>query len=316
MGEESKSIGEQGELIVNNFLELIGWNTPQSNISINCVHSIAHKSKTAKKERSTHGIDFFYANKSNLKINTLDNIVISVKFSASEYPKYPSTKFKEYISDLSQTLECFIRSDLRIESIMGFNEQRNIKKADDLGVLFWINNCNKSLQNITKEVATIETPKDLKFSRIYLVDNSRMVFIHKTITKMRSEYSNYLINFHYNQSDANFSDPEIIKYGTVMPVEYLTADILPFRLINDKDTIFGISTNDDFSEENLNSLLAYASDISLDFTNQLIILFPDYNKLSHNLICEKIIGKFNRRTHKTIVKILSFQSDFWSLGDE
>ncbi|MBB1475063.1 hypothetical protein [Shewanella sp. SG41-3] len=316
MGEDSKSIGEQGELIVRRFLELIGWVAYQSNIPINCMHSIEHKSTTAKKERKTHGIDYFYANKSNLKINTLDNIVISVKYSASEYPKYPSTKFKEHITDLSQTLECFIRSNLRTDSIAEFNDQRSIKKADDLGVLFWINNCKKSQQNIVKEVANIEIPKELKFSKIYLVDNSRVSFIHKTITYLKNKYENHEVNFHYNQSDANFSDPDIIKYGTIMPVEYLTADIIPFRLINDQETIFGISINDNFSEENLNSILAYASDISQDFTNELIILFPDYDNLEHKNIYEKVAGRFNKKQNRTIVKIHSFQNEFWSLGDE
>jgi hypothetical protein len=91
MGEKSKSIGEKGEKIVENFLRLIGWNNPQPNRTLTCLHPVEHKSKSANNSRTTHGIDFFYANKSHLKINTLDNIVISVKFSASEYPKYPST---------------------------------------------------------------------------------------------------------------------------------------------------------------------------------------------------------------------------------
>lgn len=318
MGERSKTIGEKGEQIVGNFLKMIGWNNPQPNRTLTCVHPIEHKSKQAKNNRTTHGIDFFYANKSNLKINTLDNIVISVKFSAAEYPKSPSTDFKTHLTDLSQTLECFVRSELRQDSITDFNDQRSIKKADDLGVLFWINNNKTSVQNIAKEVATIEIPKDLKFSSVYLVDNYRMAFIHQTLTKLNSKYSDYDINFHYNQSDANFSDPDIKKYGKSMPVEYLTADIIPFRLIDrvhNKD-LFCISLNDNFSEQNLNYILSYASDVSLDFTTNFVILYPDYNELEHATIYEKSVGKFNRREHKISVRIHSFNTEFWSLGDE
>ncbi|WP_351010797.1 hypothetical protein [Shewanella sp. S1-58-MNA-CIBAN-0166] len=318
MGEKSKTIGEKGEKIVENFLKMIGWNNPQPNETIICQHPAEHKSKSSERPRATHGIDFFYANKSNLKINTLDNIVISVKYSAVEYPKYPSTMFKSHLTDLAQTLECFIRSELRQNSNSDFNELRSIKKADDLGVLFWINNNKTSTQNIAKDVATIEIPKDINFSSIYLVDNYRMAFIHQTLTKLNSKHSDFDINFHYNQSDANFSDSDIKKYGKSMPVEYLTADMIPFRLINrlNNEVIFCISLNDNFNEENLNYILSYASDVSLDFTTSFVILFPDYNELEHGVIGEKVIGKFNKREHKITVTIHSYTNGFWSLGDE
>jgi hypothetical protein len=145
-----------------------------------------------------------------------------------------------------------------------------------------------------------------------------MEFIHQTLAKINNKYSEYDINFHYNQSDANFSDPNIQKFGKSMPVEYLTADIIPFRLIdriNNKD-LFCISLNENFTEQNLNYLLSYASDVSLDFTTNFVLLYPDFNELEHIAIFEKSVGKFNKRENKISVKIHSLSTEFRSLGDE
>ncbi|MFQ1787067.1 hypothetical protein ACK39B_10755 [Aeromonas veronii] len=43
MGEFSKKVGEHGELIVKNFLSMIGWLSVQEGETIPCEHGEKHK---------------------------------------------------------------------------------------------------------------------------------------------------------------------------------------------------------------------------------------------------------------------------------
>ncbi|MCR3969359.1 hypothetical protein [Aeromonas veronii] len=62
MGEFSKKVGEHGELIVKNFLSMIGWLSVQEGETIPCEHGEKHKESSNAK--TTHGIDAFYSVKS------------------------------------------------------------------------------------------------------------------------------------------------------------------------------------------------------------------------------------------------------------
>ena len=112
MGELSRKIGEKGEKLVCKFLSIIGWEDFQDDESISCHSPTNHKRPSAIKDRTTHGIDAFFSSRSQLQDFTLENIIMSVKYTNSAYPANPSTKFKEHLKDLAETVECFMKSDL------------------------------------------------------------------------------------------------------------------------------------------------------------------------------------------------------------
>ena len=92
-GEKSKSSGEYGERIVSNFYKLIGWNSVEENVTIDCVND-KHKRKSY-----THGIDGYYGYKSELlKSHTQEDILISVKHTTNKYPSNPTSKLKLYLT--------------------------------------------------------------------------------------------------------------------------------------------------------------------------------------------------------------------------
>lgn len=82
MGELSKKIGEHGEMLVKNFLSMIGWNEIQDGVTIPCDREDKH-------DAHTHGLDVFHSVRSQLQDFTLDNVIVSVKYSSKPYPKSP-----------------------------------------------------------------------------------------------------------------------------------------------------------------------------------------------------------------------------------
>ncbi len=77
MGEFSKRIGELGEDIVVNFLELIGWQQPIRNLDITSIDPEKHG-------KNSHGIDAYFYYQSSVISRTLENILISVKYSKAD----------------------------------------------------------------------------------------------------------------------------------------------------------------------------------------------------------------------------------------
>jgi hypothetical protein len=83
------------------------------------IHKLSLFRKASVKKnssRKTHGIDVFYSTRSQLQYYTLDNIVLSVKYTSNPYPVNPSSKFKDHLKDLAHTIECFMSSDLRSQN--------------------------------------------------------------------------------------------------------------------------------------------------------------------------------------------------------
>lgn len=278
MGELSKKIGEHGEKVVKNFLSMIGWNEIQDGVTIPCDRGGEH-------DAQTHGLDVFHSVRSQLQDFTLDNVIVSVKYSAKPYPKSPISIFKRYLKDLAHTMECFMSSDHRVDNNYKY-EMTGVRASREIGVLFWLTNDKNTDQSIVGKIANIEIDKKLSFSSIHIVDNARLAFIYSSITFVKNQFSKKQFFFHYAFSSSNYSDPSITKFGQVMPVEYLTSNILPFRLVDgetDKVT-FCLSCFENFSEDVINRLMYLASDVSQDFTNDFIFLFPDYDHLSHHPI--------------------------------
>ncbi|MDA0107697.1 hypothetical protein OH456_06050 [Vibrio sp. La 4.2.2] len=314
MGELSKSIGEHGEKVVRNFLEVIGWSGAQEGESLACSEPQKHKRKQDS-DRKTHGIDLFYSSKSQLQDYTLDNVIISVKYTSKPYPSNPSATFKSHIKDLAQTIECFMCSELRSENNESY-EMTGISQACDTGVLFWLTNDRSSDQDVVSKVSSVQIEKDLEFGAIHIVDNNKASFIYDSITYIENKFTEDEIYFHYAFGSSNYNDPSIQKYGKVLPVEYLTSNILPFRVVSNNKVKFCISCSENFSEGSISRLLSLASDVSLEFTNEFIFLFPDYDPLSHESVVKKSTRLLAEKANHVDISVYSYENDFRGLINE
>lgn len=161
MGEWSKSIGEKGEDIVKFIFEnILNFNSLIENDSINCIRGYKHKDSNANSNKTTHGIDGLISYKNPLEDYTLDIGLISSKYTASEYPKYPSTLFKAHLKDLAQTLECFNNSKLKNDLNHNFVE---VNKTEILGILVWLSNSSDLNYDLISKVDNIQMDSDLIF---------------------------------------------------------------------------------------------------------------------------------------------------------
>lgn len=271
MGEKSKSSGELGENYVSNFLKLIGWNNMQSNESITCYESEKHNSNNSKDGRKTHGIDELYTYESPMDSNTFTHAVISVKHTIDNYPTSPNSKFKEYITELAYTIECFKESEL-------INQNRENTKRDNeeiIGILIWLSsNPEDRLTSLINKLNNPILKDDLVYERIHILDNDRIEFITKSINLIKEKFNQYKYSFYYIDTPNNLADSNKTYNGNILPIEMLSSDIQVFKLEKEKEIILAIVLKDEFNKDSLKRILGLVHRISNNLTSNVQILFP------------------------------------------
>ena len=300
MGEFSKRIGEIGEEIVVEFLALIGWYQPVRNFDIPSIDPEKH-------EKKTHGIDAYFHYKSPLISKTLENVLMSVKYSKDKYPNSPVAKFKNHYTDLGKAIESFKKSDIRAKNI---NNRSDIEAVFDRGILFWLNNVDEDSNDLIFKLSKLEAPKDFNHDGIFLVDNNKIEFFFSAIEFAKREYPNKEIEFTYFNTGLN-GDNDTPKNGKIMPIQYLASNILPMRvqIENDKNTLI-LCSKEKFEEDELIKLIGLAKNITANYQSKTVIAFPDYNRLLHEQIVDGAIQTFEEYSFTNLISVKNFNQNY------
>lgn len=282
MGEKSKNIGDKGESIVGNFLELIGWKPFQKGVAIDCIHKKKHG-------KETHGIDYLYSYNCPLHSDTLENVSISSKFSEDPYPISPSTGykglksvFKEHFEDLATTIECFKKSKERQLINKGFT---GVKRSKESGVLFWLNDHDSNINTgILEFLNNTRIDSKLIFDAIHVLDNRRINELTDALKFVKSEYNDGAeITFDYFNTGLNVGIHNRLTNGKILPIQYLSSQILPVRIEKkDGQKILQLISFENFDIDSLQRILGLAQNYVLNYQLQTIVSFPDYNPTQEN----------------------------------
>ncbi|MCG6189951.1 GapS4a family protein [Maribellus maritimus] len=300
MGEFSKRIGEIGEEIVAEFLALIGWHQLVRNFDIPSIDPEKH-------EKKSHGIDAYFHYKSPLISKTLENVLISVKYSKDKYPNSPVAKFKSHYTDLGKAIESFKKSEIRAKNN---NSYSDLEAIFDRGILFWLNNVDNDSNDLLFKLSKLEAPKDFYHDGIFLVDNDKIEFFFNAIEFSKRKYPTKIIEFTYFNTGLN-SDNDTPKNGRIMPVQYLASNILPMRvqLEDDKNTLI-LCSKEKFEEEELVKLLGLAKNITANYQSKTIIAFPDFNKLLHEHIVSNAIQMFEEFSFTNTISVENYNQNY------
>lgn len=277
MGELSKKIGEQGEKIVVNFLDAIGWSNTSYAIDLPCLLNDKHKHPNTEARR-THSIDGLFNYETPLFENILEHVVISVKFSDKKYKINSNSDFKSHCKDLATALECYEKSDLQNEYSEGYDA--TIDKTR--GLLIWIHNQDKYDSVVDKITTTIDN--DLVYDSIYVLDNNRINFLTTCINLIKRKYIDYTSSFHYIDTGDNPSTINKQYDGEILPLQMLFSDVQIFKLENNETNkvTLVIVLKDEFEDNNLRRLIGLAHSLSKNFIN-VDLYFPNYDELRNIL---------------------------------
>lgn len=304
MGEWSKKIGEHGENIIEKLFEIIGWNDMIKGIDIPCSNKL-HKNKNDN-QRNTHGIDFIFSYMNPLVSEQLSNVLISAKYKTIKYPNSAVSTFKGYINDLRTALECYEFSEFRDNNVSGFETS----SINDAGVLVWLNNNSTSDDLISKVSTARVTESDFNKS-LFIVDNKRVAFLLEVMEFIKTKADKYDYSFYYPNTGRNINPVTRENDGKILPLEYLNSSIIPIKLVNknnnnNKEKSLVLATIDNFEDGDFIRLIGLSKDISTELVGEVVIAFPDYDKLKHETSVLQAKQKFQVQDYTKNVRVVNY----------
>ncbi|WDV47874.1 hypothetical protein PV797_09315 [Clostridiaceae bacterium M8S5] len=314
MGERSKKSGEYGEKIIRNLLNKIGWNTNLNGIDIKCLKPEKHKHINSKSDRTSHGLDFLFQYACPLIDQMQQNIVISVK-NRAEYPKTSNgvtSKFKEFLKDISFALECF-PYDSRSRHRVG----NRIKSFEHVGVIFWLAYDEESSKGIIEDLQYFKNTDDLAYKTVYLVDNKRIKFLIDVIDFANQLDSNSKVEFYYPDTGFNIQNISSIKSGMILPVQYINSSIIPFKITDENNSqSLLLCINDNFSEDNLRRLIGLGQALTQKWQHRLILAFPNYKEMDDKETVSIVQSEFSDSDFAKRISVKSFNKGIRTLEEE
>ncbi|EBG8183865.1 hypothetical protein FJK27_20395, partial [Salmonella enterica subsp. enterica serovar Litchfield] len=269
MGEFSKLVGDVGENIVTNFLDLFGWENHVTNKYVKC--------HTQKHQKETHGIDALFAYHSPLESKTIENVIVSSKYSSNPYSSVPST-FKAHFEDIALAIECYNKSTLKKEINERLSTNGSCRKVET-GVLFYINNDETpEKQSIINQIKNTQSNSELKYRTIHVIDNKRAAFLFDSITFIRKKYGKDKVNFFYPPTSLNLMMIQKKYFGKIFPVEYISSPIIPFLIEqeNNEQPIICMVCSEPYSSDLLDGLISCTRDLVADISQNLMFVFEHY----------------------------------------
>lgn len=303
MGEWSKKIGEHGENVVEKFFEIIGWNDMIKGVDIPCSNEF-HKNENDN-QRTSHGVDFIFSYMNPLVSEQLSNVLISAKYKTTKYPNSATSTFKKYINDLITALECYEFSELKNNTISGFGTS----SINDAGVLVWLNNNSDSDDDLISKISTARVLETQSNKFLFVVDNKRVAFLLEVMKYVKTKTEKYDYSFYYPNTGRNINPITRENDGKILPLEYLNSSIIPIKLVNkynDKEKCLVLATIDNFEEDDLIRLIGLSKDISTELVGEVIIAFPDYDKLQHEASVSLAKQKFQAQDYTKNVQVVNF----------
>lgn len=301
MGEFEKRVGEYGEETAAKFLTLIGWTPRAENFDFDCVDS-SHKNKK-------HGVDAYFNYKSPLMDEVLDHIIISIKYSASGYPSYPTGKFKEHYLDLASKIPCFERSSDKRNASKNIH---GVKRSRTYGLLIWFHGDDNEKDEVIADLENIRFREDVStsFRPIYVVDKRQMRFVEESIKYIKSKYSGYKSSFSYQHTGSNISAVDRATDGDFLPIQLLISGVLVFRLenVHAKEVKACICTSDNFSEEALEKLVGLAQYMTSNFASETIIAFRNFRPEIDKNTAAGVLMSFSNRDFAKRISVEPFKT--------
>ncbi len=306
MGEWQKKLGEEGERIAVNLMDILGWGNLQKGLDIPCVRNEEHSREKA------HGLDGLFSYKSPLHDRLLRHVCISVKYHDKEYPDGLVGKFKDHLTKLDATLECFEVSEVCVEA--GNQWESGIDRDEPVGVLVWLhgNQDDKSNDDLISKFEGVRVPTDVELKHpVILIDQSRANFIFETHLYVNKTYPGHKITFNYHHTGNNNFDDEIRSDGEILPWELVSSGLLVYRAVKDEpdERILIINSIDKFDGEGFKRILSLAQKMSLNLANKVEVCFPDYVGVRHENTVNRVKSGFEDISYTKSVTVKSYKMD-------
>lgn len=165
--------------------------------------------------------------------------------------------------------------------------------------------------DLSSKVANIQLDNDLIFDKIIFLDNNKVNFLYESIFKVKEVFNSENVDFVYHNSGLNFTSIQEKSFGKVFPLNYLYSDIIPLRILNNKDVELRIFINDNFSENQFSQILNFAKSFDhLNAIDKVVLFYKSYDYLINDNQVKQVLSNFPVYNLNDNLIIKKFPSDF------
>ena len=273
MGELSKKIGEDGELLALEFFKRIGWHPLETAIDIVCADPHEHILRGSKGDRSSHGVDLLFSYLCPLMPRTRRNVLISMKNSNYEKTYNRSSLVKDDMLELDWSISCFSRSPKRSDLQMagGANTIR------DSGVLIRLNRDASVARSFVGD-----DPESLSRQQyansVHFIENSRFDFVDQCMSYLDKNLRDAKNEFKIHRNSLSFGGDVRVIASPFLPLQSLVAGPIIIRSEDNTNKILVVFSTDVFSDSALKRMIGLALQCSDGWASEVRIVMPGYDR--------------------------------------
>jgi hypothetical protein len=306
MGEKSKNLGQEGEDKVRSFFKSVGWPALSPGFDIDCILPDRHKHLAAKSGRTTHGIDFAFSYVCPIVIDRRQNVLISVKNSATEKTSTNKSLMQSDLQDLSTALRCFRSSSQRAQ----MNEAGSgATRSEDLGILIRLNKDKDSQQSYLGEDTARERIEIEGSCPLYVIENARFDHIERVMKHVATYFEGLDHSFALPKSSLNFSADHRRTNSSLLPAQSLTGGPIAIRLESQQGgsgASLAVYTEEPFEIERFRRLASLSLELSSNWV-QVTIIFPDFRMQTHGEIVGQAVAGLAQKDYAAKVHCASLE---------
>ena len=300
MGELSKKIGDEGEELINQFLDRIGWTKTQRQYDIDCEKRDEHQRKGSKSPRRTHGGDILFSYICPFIPGVRRNILVSVKNSNFEKTGMKVTTVTDDLKELNMLINCFEVSERR--SNLQLSGGANV--TTDIGLLIRINRDPDSERSFLGENG-IEQVQLEGSNPIYFVENDRFDFIDCCMEYLKRNFGDRENKFYIHKNSLNLSGEVRRMESAFLPVQNLVAGPIAIRSSLNAEKDFILFSDQEFSEFCLEKMIGIALACSNGWASRITIVFHGYDRTKKDAF-DAVIAKIDDSSFSSSVTCDSF----------
>lgn len=279
MGELSKKIGEQGELLIKEFLERIGWLHLQPSFDVDCLSPHEHKRKEAKEPRRTHGGDLLFSCLCPYIPAVRRNVIISVKNSNFEKTVEKVTLIEDDLKDLNTLLECFRFSPERAN----LQKRGGATSTSDMGLLIRINRDPDTQRSFVGDGGAQRLGLDGS-NALYFVENDRFDFVDCCMDYLKRECNGRENSFYVHKNSLNLTGEARRLESEFLPVQNLVAGPIAVRSSLTGFRKLVIFCNEQFSRFSFERMVGLALSCSDGWASEVVVVADGYDRTKADIV--------------------------------
>lgn len=104
--------------------------------------------------------------------------------------------------------------------------------------------------------------------------------------------------------------------GKVLPIELLSAPIIPFRVTIQNDKVLVLCVRENFDLNTFRRVVGLSQTLTLGWCNKICICFPDYDLVKHMSVKQAVLTAFSENGFADMIEVKNYKNSYINLQND